>query len=167
MNPISPALATAREQRRRTNGHFGHRLYGDPGVVEPVGSSSVPVEELLADGTLRWAVDGTPSRLDGPAVIRPDGTEEWRVDGELHREGGPALVSPDGLEMSFYRRGLLHNDNGPAVILANGRVEYWRDGRLHCDDNPAVIREDGTEEWWLDGVPGYPAEGDFAPVLIA
>ena len=54
----------------------------------------------------------------------PDGSKEWRVNGVLHR------------------------DDGPAVILANGTQEWRVNGKLHREDGPAVMRADGTEEYW-------------------
>ena len=31
-------------------------------------------------------------------------------------------------------------------------VEHWKNGVLHYEDGPAVIDvRDGVEEWWLDG----------------
>ena len=64
-----------------------------------------------------------------------------------HRVDGPAVeVYEDGrlYELSWFFRGRLHNDNGPANLNyhINGKVhfqEYFRHGLLHRDDGPAVI----------------------------
>lgn len=32
-----------------------------------------------------------------------------------------------------------------------GRVEWRIDGILHREDGPAVIKETGVKEWWLNG----------------
>ena len=41
----------------------------------------------------------------------------------------------------------------PAIMSADAtHVEHWKDGVLHCEDGPAVIDNvDGYEEWWLNG----------------
>lgn len=41
----------------------------------------------------------------------------------------------------------------PAVETHDGNhVEHWKKGVLHCEDGPAVIDvRDDVEEWWLEG----------------
>ena len=50
----------------------------------------------------------------------------------------------------------------PAVETHDGNhVEHWKNGVLHCEDGPAVIDLlDGIEEWWLDGKLVQPVGGD-------
>ena len=57
----------------------------------------------------------------------PDGTKEWKVNGILHREDGPAIVWSDGSQF-WYRDDQRHREDGPAVIWANGLEEYWEHG---------------------------------------
>lgn len=56
-----------------------------------------------------------------------DGTAIWYRDGLRHREQGPAVCRPDGTQ-EYYRGGLRHRDDGPAVIYPNGTAEWWKDG---------------------------------------
>ena len=51
----------------------------------------------------------------------------------------------------WYKNGLLHRDDGPAVIWSDGRQEWWKDGNWHRDDGPAVICTSGTHYWYKDG----------------
>ena len=57
----------------------------------------------------------------------------------------------------WYKNGLLHRDDGPAVIWSDGRQEWWKDGNWHRDDGPAVICTSGTHYWYKDGKPYIPS----------
>jgi hypothetical protein len=69
----------------------------------------------------------TQAPAENGVYIHADGTRRWYLDGLLHREDGPAVLYPDG-----------------------GR-EWWRFGQLHRDRGPAIERADGSEEWWQGG----------------
>ena len=57
----------------------------------------------------------------------------------------------------WYKNGLLHRINAPAVIKAssgNGddqQLEWYKNGERHRKNGPAVITEDGDMLWYLDG----------------
>ena len=48
----------------------------------------------------------------------------WWKDGLCHRLNGPAVVFLTGYRAWWYR-GLLHRTDGPARIFEDGQVEYW------------------------------------------
>ena len=50
----------------------------------------------------------------------------------------------------WFRNGMRHRDDGPAVVHADGTREWYRNERIHRDNGPAVERPDGTGEWWLN-----------------
>lgn len=50
------------------------------------------------------------------------------ADDVLHCETGPAVHGCDGT-VAYYCRGVLHRDDGPAIVWANGDQEFWRDGK--------------------------------------
>ena len=52
------------------------------------------------------------------------GSKWWYKDGILHRANGPAIKYPDGYQ-EWHENGLRHRTDGPARILENGQVEYW------------------------------------------
>ncbi len=56
--------------------------------------------------------------------VSEDGTEMWYKDGLLHREDGPALIYDHGT-MKWYRNGFLHREDGPAIIWNNSDEEYF------------------------------------------
>lgn len=65
--------------------------------------------------------------------------------GKLHREGDlPAEINHQG--SFYYQNGLLHRDNGPAII-GNHQECYFKYGMRHRDgDLPAVIHYLGENE---------------------
>jgi len=48
--------------------------------------------------------------------------------------------------------GVLHRDDGPAKIYANGSQIWFRNNKRHRDDGPAVICVDGCRHWYKNGV---------------
>jgi len=70
-------------------------------------------------------------------------TSEWLlviyfalVAARARRSGtGPAVILADG-QMEWYRNGQLHREDGPAVIFADGTVKWLRHGKEHRDDAP-------------------------------
>lgn len=59
----------------------------------------------------------------------------------------------------WFRHGIPHRENGPAVENNNGYQEWRRNGSLHREDGPAILRPDGSREWWLRGKCIYFLEG--------
>lgn len=49
----------------------------------------------------------------------------------------------------YWRNGLLHRDDGPAVIYPNGEMKWYQNGQLHREDGPACIFADGEVLWYL------------------
>ena len=84
-------------------------------------------------------------------VIDTFGNKEWRnVDGVLHREDGPAIILSSGSQL-YYRHGKEHRIDGPAVEWAIGSKEWWVNGQLHREDGPAIEWANGSKEWYLNG----------------
>ena len=84
-------------------------------------------------------------------VIDTFGNKEWRnVDGVLHREDGPAIILSSGSTL-YYRDGKLHREDGPACEWGSGSKEWWLNDKLHREDGPAIEDANGTNEWWLNG----------------
>ena len=49
----------------------------------------------------------------------------------------------------------FHNDALVKVEWANGNISHYKDGRLHKDDGPAHIGANGINHWYLEGRPFY------------
>ena len=76
---------------------------------------------------------------------------EWLdEDGMLHNEDGPAIVFDDGIRM-WYRHGKLHREDGPAIEGLRGMEEWWLDDKRHRDDGPAITWNPDDKEWWKNG----------------
>jgi len=70
--------------------------------------------------------------------------------GILHKEDGPALIDRDG-KTEWRLHGKLHRLDGPAYEQPDGHKEWWVDDQRHRVDGPALIYPDGTTDWWLEG----------------
>lgn len=46
----------------------------------------------------------------------------------------------------------LHNDNGPAVVYANGDKAWYQHGKLHREDGAAFEGQNGYRAFWLKGL---------------
>lgn len=47
----------------------------------------------------------------------------------------------------------VHSDNVMRQIIDNNGIKFIMKGEdYHCENGPAIILVDGRKEWWLDGV---------------
>lgn len=53
-------------------------------------------------------------------------------------------------KISWYRNGVLHRENGPAVECENGEKHWFIDGKHHRDDGPAQIWSN-IDYWFTHG----------------
>lgn len=89
----------------------------------------------------------TKLRLHGR--IEKDGAVIYYKDGILHNANEPAIVWEDG-SYQWYYNGALHRENGPA-IESQGSKYWYSQGKRHRIDGPAVEFSNGKKEWWIDG----------------
>ena len=55
----------------------------------------------------------------------------YNSDGLLHREDGPAILYPGGYQ-AWFQNGKLHREDGPAVVntlIWPPKKEYWMNGK--------------------------------------
>ena len=82
-------------------------------------------------------------------VIDTFGNKEWRnVDGVLHREDGPAIILSSGSTL-YYRDGKLHREDGPACEYADGDKEWYLNGKKYTEEEFALI------QFFINGVNVY------------
>jgi hypothetical protein len=84
-------------------------------------------------------------------VLRKNGRHEWYRNGVLHRDDGPAILLRDGTKR-WYQNGRLHRANGPAIEYPTGRKDWYQNDFLHRFDGPAIEYSQGGYEWWANGV---------------
>jgi len=83
-----------------------------------------------------------PERYSG-IIIYPSGNKAYFKDGLLHRKNKPAIELINGIKQ-WHLNGEKHRIGGPAVSTPEG-TEYWYQfGYLHRLDGPAVTVSDGT-----------------------
>ena len=68
----------------------------------------------------------------------------------LHREDGPAIVYANGSK-SWYINGKCHREDGPAIVYASGSKTWYLNGKCHREDGPAFEYADGSKEWFING----------------
>ena len=95
-----------------------------------------------------------------PTIIS-NGTAYWQNDiGQIHGKGDqPAVVGANG-RMEWHKYGKLHrNGDKPAFIRPNKEMQWFKNGILHRDNNkPAVICSDGRMSWYKNGENYIPSQ---------
>ena len=66
-------------------------------------------------------------------VVNKSGTQEWYKNGLLHREDGPAVVYLIGIR-EWYQNGRLHRVDGPAC--EGSKCWYYKGIYVGCGDKP-------------------------------
>ena len=51
----------------------------------------------------------------------------------------------------YFKDGLLHREDGPAVEWPNGDKEWFFEGKRHNENGPAVIAFNGDKFWFIHG----------------
>jgi hypothetical protein len=110
----------------------------------------------LGGGSVEYRQYDVLHREDGPAVEGPQ-SRSFHIDGRLHRVGGPAIIN-EGCE-SWYRHGLIHREDAPAITMLDGSETYCINGVLHNENGPAIVGADGEVTYALNGVEM--SEADF------
>lgn len=69
--------------------------------------------------------------------------KSWTVDSDLYE------IKEFSKSVYYYKNGLCHRLDGPAMELANGTKAWYQNDRLHRIDRPAIEYSDGTKEWYV------------------
>ncbi|MDP3445995.1 MAG: hypothetical protein Q8T08_24305 [Ignavibacteria bacterium] len=67
------------------------------------------------------------------------GTKSWYLNGVLHREDGPALIYESGCKL-WYLNGLIHREDGPAIEHGNLELHWLLNGIYYNEDEFNVIQ---------------------------
>ena len=79
-----------------------------------------------------------------------DKDKKWYKNGLLHREDGPAIEGVDGLK-AWFIKGKLHRKDGPAVEWPDGSKYWYKNGFFHREDGPAIENSSGYRAWFING----------------
>ncbi len=139
-----------------------------------------------------WKQHGVVHRDGGPAVVYADGRVEYHTRGSVNLESYSDLCNEKEFPLRdpildymldkmggipcestlhkktsggefWHKRGLLHNELGPARILPDGTKEWYYEGQRHRREGPAVINPDGAVEYWFHDVQIDPVTMDVVP----
>ena len=69
----------------------------------------------------------------------PGGSKVWWVNGLLHREDGPAVIYPNG-NKEWFLNGFRHREDGPAIEQANGYKSWWLNGNEYTEEEYVMIQ---------------------------
>ena len=73
---------------------------------------------------------GRMPKVSNGRIEMPGDKEIYVYNGKKHRDRGPAETHKRTGYKAWFRHGLLHRVNGPAVINADGSKEFWENGKL-------------------------------------
>ena len=54
-------------------------------------------------------------------------------------------------QIEYFKDGLFHRDDGPAVVESNGSQAWYQYGEYHRNDGPAIIYPNGFQAWYQHG----------------
>lgn len=97
--------------------------------------------------------------------ISGDNIQGWYKDGLLHREDGPAVIDNNGNQF-WFQYGKNHREDGPAVKYVSGNQYWFKWGKLHREDGPAVTNSNGQNRWYLNDTYISNTESEFKKYLI-
>lgn len=72
-------------------------------------------------------------------------------EGLIHRDEGPAVIYNKGGLKLWYKKGYIDRDNGPAIEWPDGSKEWYKEGKRHRDNGPAIEYYDGKKEYYVNG----------------
>jgi len=79
----------------------------------------------------------------------PSGNIHYYLNGLLHREDGPAIIFSHGT-LEYFLNGEIHREDGPAIIFSHGRLDYYLNGKRHREDGPAIIYSSGLGYYYIN-----------------
>jgi hypothetical protein len=127
-----------------------------------------------ADGIKFWYCEGKCHRLDGPAIEHANGTNSWFIEGnsyseeewkkkveeskilklknhEVVPENYTGCAEYSNGNKFWFKEGICHREDGPAIIFADGTKSWYKEGKFHRLDGPAIEYPDGTKQWLIEG----------------
>lgn len=61
------------------------------------------------------------------------------------------LITNKNGDKHWYKDGILHREDGPAVEFATGTKAWFENGRMHRTDGPACENSNGDKYWYVHG----------------
>ena len=91
---------------------------------------------------------------DETTIFYKKGTLQYHIDynkmGVIHRENGPAIIYKNG-HKEWVINGKSHRLDGPAIEFANGEKHWIVNGERHRTDGPAIININNECIWYIKG----------------
>lgn len=134
---------------------LGTLTEASPVAAAPVIPASPSVIRIATDIQYISNIE-VPEFKDGKAVRSIITTAEGCIyhlnaNGILHREDGPALIYHED-HWQWCKDGLAHRDDGPAIYHKDHYEIWCQNGNRHRLDGPAVIfYKEGRSAWYQNG----------------
>jgi len=131
---------TVKDQNQVPKGYTGHITCADDGTQKWYKNGKVHREDgpaiIWADGTQVWFKNNKAHREDGPAIIEPDGSQSWFLEGKKY---------------SKEEFDVIRNKYTSHIKLTDGTQKWYKNGVLHREDGPAIIEPNGHQVWYFNG----------------
>lgn len=69
--------------------------------------------------------------------VEDNGRRTYYSNGIIHRDDGPAIVDETASLEAWYQYGRRHRDNNEPAVISPNLQEWWYAGNYHRDDGPA------------------------------
>lgn len=69
--------------------------------------------------------------------------------GDIFPKNYTGIVEWENGDKYWYKNGLHHREDGPAIIGISGFKAWWIDGKKHRTDGPAIEYTNGGKEWCI------------------
>ena len=105
-----------------------------------MGRKKLKIGNMIVSGTDLYY--GVPQDFTGHVVKKDQSGRAWFKNGLLHRKDGPAVVDFCGIQKLWYQNGQLHRENGPAVIdIGTSKESWYLDGYRAAVQSLSEFRE--------------------------
>ncbi len=81
-------------------------------------------------------------------IVKDRDSIRYYKNGLLHREDGPAVEYANSTKY-WHNNGKIHREDGPAIECVNGDKFWYKNGQRHREDGPAIVYASGNKYWYL------------------
>ena len=75
----------------------------------------------------------------------------WSAYLKKHPDFTGCLINKNNNNTAWFKNGVYHRENGPALEYTEGSKAWFKNGKLHRENGPAVEYSDGDKRWYLNG----------------
>ena len=163
INVMDSVAARVNEDSKKCLGGFRESGHGTIPIPEEFVKQKIIIlkkngdqikKENMVKNKDKWLEKLYVAKLDAKKLEDENRTDTW----------GIVTVKIHESSVYFYKRGVLHREDGPAVIAFDSNYgslngfgctsaceRWYNNGQLHREDGPAVEYAHGRQEWYKEG----------------